>query len=203
MTIVYRVKEGLYVNLTNKCPCACEFCIRRNGDGAYGSSSLWLEREPTVTEVEAALEAEDVSHCPEVVFCGYGEPTERLDDLLTVAHHLKARHPHIRVRVNTNGLADLIAGEPTAARFAGAVDALSISLNAANAEDYLALCHPKFGLPSYAAMLSFAEAAKAYVPSVTMTVVASPSMTEERLSTCRAICARIGVPLRVRTYVKG
>lgn len=203
MTIVYRVKDALYVNLTNRCPCACEFCIRKNGAGAYGSGSLWLEREPTVGEVESALEAADPSRYPEVVFCGYGEPTERLDDLLEVARFLKARHPGVRVRVNTNGLADLIAGQPTAARFAGAVDALSISLNAETAEAYCALCHPKFGLASYGAMLSFAAAAKEVVPSVALTVVATPDMTDARLAACRAVCARIGVPLRVRAFVAG
>ena len=203
MTIVYRVRDGIYVNLTNRCPCACDFCIRKNADGAYGSGSLWLEREPTVEEAVAALEAEALDRCPEVVFCGYGEPTERLDDLLKIAHHLKTRQPQVCVRVNTNGLSDLIAGEPTAARFAGAVDALSISLNAPTAEEYLALCHPKFGLRSYEAMLAFAKDAKAYVPSVTMTVVGTPDMTPERIAACRAVCARIGVPLRVRGYVEG
>lgn len=203
MTIVYQVKDALYVNLTNRCPCACTFCIRKNGDGAYGSGSLWLEREPTVEEVLAALEAADPSRYPEIVFCGYGEPTERLDDLLEIARTLKARHPGMRVRVNTNGLSDLIAGAPTAARFAGAVDALSISLNAETPEAYCALCHPKFGLASYEAMLSFAAAAKEFVPSVAMTVVATPDMTEDRLAACRSVCARIGVPLRVRALVSG
>ena len=201
MTIVYKVKDALYVNLTNRCPCACEFCLRRNGDGAYGSDSLWLEREPTVEDVESALAAADAARFPEVVFCGYGEPTERLDDLLTVARHLKADHPSLRLRVNTNGLSDLINGGPTAARFAGAVDALSISLNAPTAEEYAALCHPKFGLGSYEAMLAFAAEAKKHVPEVVMTVVASPDMTPEKLSACRAICARLGVPLRVRPYI--
>ena len=201
MTIVYKVKDALYVNLTNRCPCACEFCLRRNGDGAYGSDSLWLEREPTVEEVESALAAADAARFPEVVFCGYGEPTERLDDLLTVARHLKADHPSLRLRVNTNGLSDLINGGPTAARFAGAVDALSISLNAPTAEEYAALCHPKFGLGSYEAMLAFAAEAKKHVPEVVMTVVASPDMTPEKLAACRAICTRLGVPLRVRPYI--
>ena len=200
MTIVYPVGKGLYVNLTNRCPCACAFCIRQNGAGVYGSDPLWLEREPTVEEAEAALTAADLSKCSEVVFCGYGEPTERLDDLLKVARHVRKVAPGLPIRVNTNGLADLIAGEPTAARFAGVVDALSVSLNAPTAEEYLALCRPKFGLKSYEAMLRFAEEAKAYVPSVQLTVVGTPDMTEERIAACRAVCGRIGVPLRVRTY---
>jgi len=202
MTIVYSVKDGLYVNLTNRCPCACEFCIRKNGKGAYGSDSLWLEREPTADETVAAIEgALNASTFSELVFCGYGEPTERLDVLLDVARRVKAVHPALKIRVNTNGLSDLINGAPTAARFAGAVDEISISLNAATAEEYVALCHPKFGAAAYPAMLEFARAAKRHVPSVVMTIVQTDALTEEKRAACEAICARIGVPLRVRAYV--
>ena len=119
MTIVYPVGKGLYVNLTNRCPCACKFCIRQNGEGVYGSDSLWLEREPTVEETVAALEAAGLATCEEVVFCGYGEPTERLDELLAVARHIRTVTPKLSIRVNTNGLCDLIVGAPTAARFEG------------------------------------------------------------------------------------
>ena len=201
MTVVYEVKDGLYVNLTNRCPCACAFCIRNNGDGAYGSDSLWLDREPDADEVFAAIVAAHPERFAEIVFCGYGEPTERLDVLLEVAGRLKRDYPDIPVRVNTNGLADLIAGGSVAARFEGLVDSLSISLNAADAEEYAALCRPRFGLESYGAILRFAEEVKRYVPSVVMTVVAAPGFTDGKLAACRAVCGRIGVPLRVRDYV--
>lgn len=201
MTVVYEVNDGLYVNLTNRCPCACAFCIRNNADGAYGSAPLWLDREPDADEVSAAIVAARPERFAEIVFCGYGEPTERLDVLLEVAGRLKRDYPDIPVRVNTNGLADLIAGESVAARFEGLVDALSISLNAADAEEYVALCRPRFGLESYDAILRFAEDAKRYVPSVVMTVVAVPGFTDEKLAACRAVCERIDVPLRVRDYV--
>lgn len=200
MTVVYEVKDGLYVNLTNRCPCACAFCIRNNADGAYGSGSLWLEREPEAGEVTAAIAAARPERFSEIVFCGYGEPTERLEVLLEVARWLKRNLPDVPVRVNTNGLADLIAGESVAAKFEGLVDALSISLNAADAEEYAALCRPKFGLESYDAVLRFAVEAKRYVPSVVMTVVAAQGFTDEKEAACRAVCERIGVPLRVRAY---
>ena len=61
MTILYTVGDKLYINLTNKCPCSCTFCIRQNGDGAYGSDSLWLDREPTVDEVLSELEKYDLT----------------------------------------------------------------------------------------------------------------------------------------------
>ena len=107
MTITYQVKRGIYVNITNRCPCACTFCLRRNGPGVYGSGPLWLEREPSVAEIEESIAGWDLDHFDEIVFCGYGEPTERLADLLEVAGWIKARRPGMRVRVNTNGLSDL------------------------------------------------------------------------------------------------
>ncbi len=200
MTIVYPVKNGLYVNLTNRCPCACEFCIRKNGAGAYGSDSLWLDHEPTRDEIKAALRAYDLAAYEEVVFCGYGEPTERLDEVVAIARFVKEINPSVRVRVNTNGLSDLIVGAPTAARFAENIDCVSISLNASSAEKYEALSHPKFGRASYEALLNFAQSVKAYVPEVVLTVVATASFTKEDRDAVTRIAAQIGVPLRVREY---
>lgn len=201
MTIVYRVGDGLYINLTNRCPCACEFCIRKNGAGVYGSDPLWLEREPTVDEVVQAVRDAPAGY-KSIVFCGYGEPTERLDDLIAVARRIRAEWPGMPIRVNTNGLADLIAGEPTAARFAGVVDALSISLNAENAERYAADCHPRFGAAAYPALLKFAAEAKSQVPSVTLTIVGTPEFTPDRIEACRKIAEDLGVGFRVRTFSK-
>ena len=103
MTITYPVRNGVYVNMTNRCPCACTFCLRQHGPSVYGSDPLWLEREPTVEEVKQALAAWDLSQKEEVVFCGYGEPTERLPELLEVAAWLKTRSS-IPVRINTNAV---------------------------------------------------------------------------------------------------
>ena len=105
MTIVYGVKSGLYVNLTNRCPCACTFCIRKNADKVYEEpDTLWLEHEPSFSEVRSAFEAQDMSRYTEVVFCGYGEPTEALDVMLETAAFVK-EHYKIPVRLNTNGSA--------------------------------------------------------------------------------------------------
>ena len=202
MTITYKVKNGLYVNLTNRCPCACKFCLRQNGPGVYGSNPLWLDREPTVDEVKASIDGWNLGELDEVVFCGYGEPTERLDDLLAVAAYIKAKSPSTRIRVNTNGLSDLINSRPTAAEFALKVDALSISLNTDDPAEYLEVCRPKFGAAAYPAMLAFAEAAKAYVGEVVMTIVDSPVTTPEEQARCRAITDRLGVKLRIRPFEK-
>ena len=200
MTITYQVKQSVYVNLTNRCPCACRFCLRNNGAGVFGSGPLWLEREPTLDEVTKSLDGWDYTRFREVVFCGYGEPTERLDVLLAAAAHLKRRDAALRVRVNTNGLSDLINGKSTAALFAGKVDCLSISLNTDDAAEYLDVCRPKFGAAAYPAMLAFAKEAAAVVPEVVMTVVGEPVTNLEKQARCRAVAESLGARLRVRPY---
>ena len=200
MTITYQVKNAVYVNLTNRCPCNCTFCLRHNGPGVFGSGPLWLEREPTLEETIESLGQWDYERFREVVFCGYGEPTERLDVLLAAAAHLKERDPALRVRVNTNGLSDLIHGKPTAPLFAGKVDCLSISLNTDDPAEYLSVCRPKFGATAYPAMLKFTQEAAALLPSVVMTVVGEPVTSLEKQERCRKIAEGLGARLRVRPY---
>ncbi len=198
MTITYPVKTGIYVNMTNRCPCACTFCLRHNGEGVYGSDSLWLEREPTVEEVCKSIDSWDLTQYSEVVFCGYGEPTERLDDLLKVAAYIKSKSD-IKLRINTNGLADLIWNEKTAPKLKGLIDTVSVSLNATNKEDYFKVVRPKFGIDSYDAMLKFTKDCTEYVPNVVMTVVDVVTSKEEQ-ELCRKICKSVGATLRIRPY---
>lgn len=200
MTITYQVRSAIYVNLTNRCPCACTFCLRSNGPGVYGSGPLWLEREPTVEEAIATLPQWDFKAFPELVFCGYGEPTERLDAILAISRYMREHYPWVKIRVNTNGLSDLIAGEPTVERFKGLIDVFSISLNTPDPEEYLAVCRPKFGAAAYPAMLAFAEEARRAGIEVVMTVVDEPVTSKAKQAECRAICDRLGVKLRVRPF---
>ncbi len=199
MTITYPVKNGIYVNMTNKCPCNCTFCIRDNGPGAYGSDSLWLEREPSVDEVCESLKQWDLDKKDEIVFCGYGEPTERLDDLLLVAAWIKENYS-IPVRINTNGLSDPINGRDTAPELNGLIDAVSISLNANDPESYLRITQSKFGIGSWQAMIDFARNCAAYVPKVTMTVVDQVTTPEEQ-EEAKRICESIGARLRIRPLI--
>ena len=200
MTITYPVHNGIYVNMTNRCPCACTFCLRHLSDHVEGSDSLWLDREPTVKEVCDSIDTWDLTKYSEIVFCGYGEPTMRLDDLLKVAAYIKSKS-NIPLRINTNGLADLIAGEKVAHKLEGLIDTVSVSLNATNKEDYFKLVRPKFGIDSYDAMLSFTKECTKYVPNVIMTVVDEVTSKEEQ-EKCREICESIGAKLRVRPYEK-
>lgn len=191
-------KRSVYVNLTNQCTCACTFCLRSLKDMAE-EHSLWLKKEPSADEVIAELSGLPWAQVGEIVFCGFGEPTMRLEVLKEILRWLRGEHVGIKTRLNTNGLSDLFHGRDTAPDFDGLLDTISISLNASNAERYLELTRSRFGLPSFEAMLAFAEHAKAYVPDVVLTVVDHVEDDGE-IAKCRALCEERGLRLRVRAY---
>ena len=202
MTISYEYEGALYVNLTNRCDCACVFCLRHNGHkGSIYTDDLWLEHEPTRQEALDNLLARDFSQYRELVFCGFGEPMYRTDDIVWLVDELKKRVPNLPpVRINTNGHANLIHGRDVIPELKGRIDTLSISLNANNAADYTALCHPVQGEAAYQAMLDFAKEAKDYVPHVIFTVVDKGTAPEE-IEESRRIAESLGVHLRVRSYI--
>lgn len=198
--VFYDYGGGLYVNMTNKCPCRCAFCIRDMVDSLGDADSLWLKREPSKEELIKMLKQQNLAAYDEIVFCGYGEPTERLDCLLAVCDYVKndpLLKEKLKMRLNTNGLSDLINDKPTAREFSGRLDAISISLNAPTAEKYNELCRPKFGIKSFDEILRFTEEVKQYVPDVTMSVV-SGSISSQDVEECRRIAAQLGVKFRVR-----
>ena len=201
-TISYEYEGALYVNLTNRCDCACVFCLRHNGHkGSIYADDLWLEHEPTRQEALEDILAHHPEDYRELVFCGFGEPTYRLDDLLWLVDQLKGCLPNLPpVRINTNGHANLILGRDVTPELKGRIDTLSISLNSDNAAEYAALCHPIQGEAAYQAMLDFAGEAKHYVPHVVMTIV-DKDKTPEEIQNCRDIAARLGVTLRIRSFI--
>lgn len=111
---------SMYVNLTNRCTCSCTFCLRSMKKMAE-DETLWLKQEPTVDEVKKELDGAPWDRINEVVFCGFGEPTERLEDLKTLLAYVKEKHPTVKTRLNTNGLSDLDYGRPTAPDFGGGI----------------------------------------------------------------------------------
>ena len=200
MTILYKLHNNLYVNLTNRCPCACTFCERQTRDhvSEENDASLWLEHEPSVEEVIAEFDKFDVDSFNEIVFCGFGEPTERLDALLEVAKYIK-EHFHKPVRINTNGLANLIWGKDVTPQLEGLVDTVSISLNTPDAKRYQEIVRSKFGDQSFDALLTFAKNAANYVPHVVLSTV-STTITKEEEAQCQAICDSLGVTYRIRPF---
>lgn len=202
MTISYEYEGALYVNLTNRCDCACVFCLRHNGHkGSIYADDLWLEHEPTREEALDDLRKRDLPSYRELVFCGFGEPMFRTDDILWLVDRLKEEVPGLpSVRINTNGHANLIQGRDVTADLAGRIDTVSISLNGSTAEEYCAVTQPKDGVRGWEAMLDFTRRATAYVPHVVMTIV-DKDKTPEEIQRCRTLAESLGARLRVRAYI--
>ncbi len=198
MTILYKVHNNLYINLTNRCSSACTFCLRQTRDHMEDSDSLWLEHEPSVEEVKEAFKQVDVSSFDEIVFCGFGEPTERFDTLIEVARFIKENY-NKPIRINTNGQGDLINNRRIAPDMKGLIDTISISLNTPTADKYHAIVRSQFGDKAFDAMLAFAKDAKDYVPSVILSTV-DTTLTKEEEAECQAICDRLGVTYRIRPW---
>lgn len=198
MTILYEYHDNLYINLTNKCSCACEFCIRQTRDGMEDSESLWLEHEPSYEEVVDAFSKVDMKKYNEIIFCGFGEPTERIDMVVRVGRFIKENYG-VPVRLNTNGQGNLINDEDITPLLEGVIDTVSISLNTPDAERYQEIVRSEFGAEAYPGVLEFAKKARKYIKNVIMTTVET-TITRDEEARCQKICDEIGVRYRIRPY---
>lgn len=196
--ILYKVHNNLYVNLTNKCPCACTFCLRQTMDRIGESSNLWLEHDPSAEEVIAEFSKWDMSQYNEVVFCGFGEPTEALDVLLEVAKYVKETY-NKPVRINTNGMGNQVNGRDITPELDGLVDTVSISLNNPDPVKYQELVQCKYGEYSFDIMIDFAKRSTHHVPNVMMTTV-DTTISKAEEERCAAICDEIGATYRIRPF---
>jgi cyclic pyranopterin phosphate synthase len=197
--IAYWLDNSLYLNITNRCSNDCWFCFRNFKQGV-GGFNLKLEREPTAAEVKAELEAVlGLRRWGEVVFCGFGEPTARLDVLLEVARWLRERCGSVPIRVDTNGHGYVlnkgrdVAGE---LRDAG-VGSVSVSLNGHDEASYAENCRPEFS-GGFGAVLDFVKKAKVAGLDVEVSAVRMPEVDVEKVE---AVAESLGVPLRVRDYI--
>jgi cyclic pyranopterin phosphate synthase len=198
--IAYWLDNSLYLNITNKCSNDCWFCFRNFKQGV-GGFNLKLEREPTTAEVKAELEAAlALRRWGEVVFCGFGEPTARLDVLLDVTRWIRERcGGSVSIRVDTNGHGYVLnKGRDVAQelRTAG-VSKVSVSLNGHDEASYAENCRPMFG-GGFAAVLEFVKKAKMVGLDVEVSAVRMPEVDVEKV---RAVAESLGVPLRVRDYI--
>lgn len=198
MEILYKVHNNIYVNMTNKCPYLCTFCLRQTMDRIGESDRLWLEREPSLQEVCDEFNKFNMDEYNEVVFCGFGEPTERFDDLIKVAAFVKEKYGK-KIRINTNGVGSLINGRDIAPEMKGLIDTVSISLNNPHKDEYLSLVRSKFGEQSFDAMLDFAKECTKYIPNVVLTTV-DTTISHEEEEECRRICESIGATYRIRPW---
>jgi TatD family-associated radical SAM protein len=198
-TTVYWLDNTLYLNITNQCSNSCYFCIKRYRRGV-GGFNLKLPTEPSVDQITAELaEALHMRNWDGLVFCGFGEPTERLDVLLEVARWVRTYYGRpLEVRLDTNGHGyRLNPGRDVAAELrAAGVDRVSVSLNAGDKETYDEICKPTFQ-GAYEAVLDFIRKAKTGL-AVEVTAVRLP---EVDLAKAQAVADGLGVPFRVREYI--
>jgi radical SAM enzyme (TIGR04100 family) len=195
--ILYTYKDGVYVNLTNRCNCRCTFCVRFQHTGIGDAPTLWHKVNPNWEQVREAVDAFDFHGYRELVFCGYGEPTCALPLLLKTARYVRKTHPELKLRVNTNGLGSLENGHDIVPELASVLDAVSISLNAPNEKDYNAVTRPTFS-GAYDAMLAFARECRGKIPDTRMTVV--DVLSPEQIEASRKVAESCGIPLRVRNF---
>ena len=193
--VSYKIRNSLYLNITNRCTNTCTFCAKRD-DYYVKGHYLKLPGEPSVEEVVA--EVGDPTEVDEIVFCGFGEPFLRLADVKAIAKTLKGKGA--KIRINTDGLANLVHGRNVLPELSGLVDALSVSLNAPDAGTYARICPNRYGAASFPALLDFLREAPRHIPSVVATAVALPDLDHDAV---RRLAESIeGVTFRLRPYAE-
>ena len=190
--IAYVIRNSLYLNITSRCSNRCVFCSRETAPYVKGHY-LGLKEDPTAEELIEAIG--DPSGYDEVVFCGFGESAERMDVLTVVAGYLKEKGS--KVRLDTNGLGDLINGRPICEELKGLIDTICISLNTNLEEEYQKLCNSEFNGKAYPSLISFIKKARDNIPDVMVSIVGMPGIDVEA---CRKIAEELGVRFRVREY---
>ena len=200
-SITYPVGDSLYLNITNRCTNECRFCIRNKCRLFNKKYPLWLEREPTAKEVIKAIGNPDKYE--QIVFCGYGEPTIRLDIVKAVAAELKSKKQTTKpkqgtiIRIDTNGHGNLFWGRNILPELKGLIDIMSVSLDAENAQVYDKVCCSIYGQKAWQATVDFIKEAKKHIPQVEATVVDLPMID---IDACKKIAKKLGVGFRVRPY---
>jgi TatD DNase family protein len=192
--IAYRIRNSLYLNITNRCSNRCSFCAKFD-DFTVKGHNLLLDGEPSLAEVMAAVgQPEGID---EIVFCGYGEPLIRLDLVKQVAAELKGRG--YRIRINTDGQANLVHGRNILPELAGLVDSISVSLNTPDAASYERLCHTPYGAGGFEGVCAFIREAGTHIPQVVASAVTVPGIDIEA---CRRLAESLGAEFRVREYAE-
>ena len=192
--IAYRIRNSLYLNITNRCSNHCSFCPKYD-DFTVKGHNLMLDSEPSYEEVMAAVGQPD--GIAEVVFCGYGEPLLRLDLVKHIAGELKKQG--YRIRINTDGQANQVYGRNILPELAGLVDTVSVSLNAPDAATYTRLCNTPFDEAGFSGVCSFIRTATAHIPHVIASAVTVPGVD---IVACRVLAESLGAEFRVREYTE-
>lgn len=194
-TYTYQIGDNLYINLTNRCSNRCTFCVRE-GKETYEGYALWLKHgEPTAEQI--IEEIGDPKRYREIVFCGFGEPTYRLAEMLQICKWVHENGG--KTRLNTNGHGNVINGRDIAPALKGNLDGVNISLNAPSAEAYDEVCRPQIE-NAHEALLAFAKSCKAAGVNCWFSVV--DCVGKEAVEKCKKIADGVGIPLRVREFIE-
>ena len=214
-SVAYKIRNSVYVNLTNKCTNRCTFCPKYKNGGGDGFDTgggnfnvrgynLELRSEPSAEEaVSSVFRYYDFK---EVVFCGLGEPTLRLDVLKDAAAAVRKKWAEnnaaggLKIRLDTDGLANAVYGKNAAAELEGLIDSVSISVNAHSREFYEKICDPQIsrkGVDAYASVIDFVKESKKYIPEVTVTAVGLPGLDAAYVEN---LAGKIGVNFKLRKY---
>lgn len=194
--ILYTYKNQVYANITNRCDCSCTFCIRTTKDTVGDASDMWFVKEPDLEEIKAAIDAFDFTGYDELVYCGYGEPTCALENVVASAEYAKEKLG-IRTRLNTNGLANLYHKRDVIPELAKVIDSVSISLNAPTAEKYKEVTRPQFD-NAFEGLLDFAREAKDAFSHAQLTIV--DVLPKEEIAECQRLADELGIHLRIRKF---
>lgn len=197
-TYAYVLDGNLYINLTNKCSNGCDFCVRNERDSYFGYY-LWIRQgDPTPEKVIAQVNAlGDITRFKEAVFCGFGEPTYKMEELVALCDFFHSKG--LSTRLNTNGQGCLINKRDIVPELVGKIDLVNVSLNASCAEKYQPICRSQFGENGFGAMIEFAKACKRAKVNCRFSIV--DCIGKEEVDACKKLAASVGVPLLVRDYI--
>ena len=199
-TYLYALDGNLYVNLTNKCSNGCDFCVRNERESYYGHY-LWLQHgDPTADKVMAVATGGQVgslSQYKEAVFCGFGEPTYKMTEMLQLCDFFHARG--LKTRLNTNGQGNLINKRDITPDLKDKIDLVNVSLNASCAEKYQPMCRSQFGESAFAAIVEFAKLCRKNGVNCRFSIV--DCIGEEEIEACKRLAESVKVPLYIRKYL--
>lgn len=199
--LVYTLEGKFYINLTNRCTNDCVFCLRKDKDDVKGQE-LWLDDENSTAQdvINQFEKIYSLTPSKEVIFCGYGEPMLKLDEMKDVAKYLKQTYSDIKIRVNTNGHANYVYKRNVVPEMKGLIDEFSVSLNGATKEEYDELSQPKFN-EAYEEVKKFIKACADENISVVASVVEGYKGRHLNLEACKQIANNLGADLRVREWI--
>ncbi|CDE60996.1 metallo cofactor biosynthesis protein [Fusobacterium sp. CAG:439] len=197
-TLVYLLDGKIYINLTNRCTNDCIFCLRKDKDDVKGQE-LWLDDENS-TAVDVIKQLSSFEPTKEVIFCGYGEPLLKFEELKQVSQYIKTNYPDTKIRVNTNGHANFVYQKNIVPELKGLIDEFSVSLNAPTKKEYNELSQPKFD-EAYEEVKKFIKACADEKISVVASVVEGYKGRHLDLTICENIAKDLGAKFRVREWI--